>query len=48
MKKNFFRMFAAIQPLVLTMAFCGAIATVFTACNKDDDDSPAPTPTPQP
>ena len=41
MKKNFFRMFAAIL-------FCGAIATVFTACNKDDDDSPAPTPTPQP
>lgn len=41
MKKNFFRMFAAIL-------FCGAIATVFTACDKDDDDSPVPTPTPQP
>lgn len=32
MKKNFFRMFAAIL-------FCGAIATVFTACSKDDDDN---------
>jgi len=32
MKKNFFRMFAAIL-------FCGTIATVFTACSKDDDSS---------
>ncbi len=39
MKKNFFRMFAAIL-------FCGAIATVFTACSKDDDDNNT-TPTPE-
>jgi len=39
MKKNFFRMFAAIL-------FCGAIATVFTACSKDDDDNKT-TPTPE-
>lgn len=38
MKKNFFRMFAAIL-------VCGAIATVFTACSKDDDGT-TPTPTP--
>ena len=37
MKKNFIRMFAAIL-------FCGAIATVFTACSKDDDDNSKSTP----
>lgn len=40
MKKKIFRMFAAIL-------FCGAIATVFTACSKDDDE-PGNTPTPEP
>jgi hypothetical protein len=32
MKKNFYRMFAAIL-------FCGAMTTVFTSCSKDDDDN---------
>ena len=41
MKKNFLWMLAAIL-------FCGAIATVFTACGDSDDDDPTPTPTPQP
>jgi hypothetical protein len=42
MKKYYSMVFAAIRPLMFSMAFCGAIATVFTACSKDDDDNKTP------